>query len=534
MHKATRMFINARILTLDGNNTIASAMALDGNRILALGDKISLQDYVGEKTEIVDVDGKTVMPGFYDAHGHFCIYAEAFFHNIDLNSPPIGTCADFETMYARLREAAARTPEGEWIQAYGFDDTMIAEKRFPTRHELDAVSTRHPIFIKHISHHLGALNTLALQRAGITQDTPDPEGGLIRREPGCSEPSGVIEEMELMGQVMELVPPLSDEQRIEAFERLSLFYASRGTTTALDAAIFHERDVELVSKAQRDGRLYVNFVYYPYNPEHIFPDDTARLKQGGIKLLQDGSIQGFTACLSLPYHTPHNGNVGYRGYPTHKREDLVALITQYHRQGCQCVIHTNGDGATDDVIAAVEAAQKAHPREDTRHLLIHAQTIREDQLDSIARLGILPSFFTSHIYFWGDRHAAIFLGPERTNRLNPMRSALDRGIICTAHQDMPVTPLAPFRSIAACVNRASSSGRVYGVEQRISVLEALYAHTINAAFQNFEENSKGSLEPGKLADFIVLDTDPLACAPDRLADIRVLMTVLGGRTVFTA
>ena len=536
MSEATRMFTNGHILTLDKDSTIATAIAVKGSTILAVGSEADVKKYVGGSTEVIDLAGKTVMPGFYDSHAHFCIYAEAY-STVNLNSPPIGTCPNFEDMFARLAACAEQTPEGQWIQAYGFDDTMIAEKRFPTRHDLDKVTTRHPIFLKHISHHFAVLNTLGLQMAGITKDMADPEGGCIRREEGTQEPNGVIEELELMGKVMAIIPPRSDEQRMEAMEEMANFFASKGYTTAIDAAIVHAHDVELVHKAQQQQRMNVRLVYNPFytTPDlGKLPADTPMLTRSGIKILQDGSIQGFTAYLSKPYHIPYNGDANYKGYATMSRDKLIDIITKYHGEGLQCIVHTNGDAATDDVIAAVEAAQKAHPRKDTRHLIIHAQTIREDQLDKIAELGILPSFFTSHIYYWGDRHANIFLGPERTKRMDPMRSAMNRGIVCTAHQDMPVTPLNPFLSISVCVNRTSCNGNVYGEEQRITVEEALRAHTINGAYQYFEETRKGTLEAGKLADFIVLDTNPLTCAPEKLADICVLATILDGRTVYTA
>ena len=254
---------------------------------------------------------------------------------------------------------------------------------------------------------------------------------------------------------------------------------------------------------------------------------------GGVKLLADGSLQGYTGYLTKPYHTPYQGDPEWRGYPTHSRENLFALIEAAHGRG-QFLIHTNGDAATDDALDALEAAQAKHPRKDCRHILIHAQTIREEQLDRLGAAGYTPSFFTAHVYYWGDRHRDLFLGPERAARMDPMRSALDRGLVITAHCDSPIVPADPLLSIWASVNRLTSSGQVLGPDQRISVLEALRAHTFNPAWQNFQENAKGSIEPGKLADLVVLDANPLEVDPADLRNIGILETIVGGKTVYSA
>ena len=212
---------------------------------------------------------------------------------------------------------------------------------------------------------------------------------------------------------------------------------------------------------------------------------------------------------------------------------MFALIEAAHGRG-QFLIHTNGDAATDDALDALEAAQAKHPRKDCRHILIHAQTIREDQLDRLEAAGYTPSFFTAHIYYWGDRHRDLFLGPERAARMDPMRSALDRGLVITAHCDSPIVPADPLLSIWACVNRLTSSGQVLGADQRISVLEALRAHTFNPAWQNFQDKDKGSIEPGKLADLVILDANPLEADPTALRGIGVLETIVGGKTVYSA
>ena len=346
----------------------------------------------------------------------------------------------------------------------------------------------------------------------------------------------MVEECALFDLVSPRLPVFSREHKVQSIARVSReVYAARGITTALDAGVLDYDGAEALLETYDRGLLAVRVHYNPYY--YLDGDDPRlqsrgdRVRRGGVKIMSDGSIQGFTAYLSRPYHTPFRGDANYRGYPAYPREELFTIIEAAHRKG-QFLIHTNGDGAVDDALDALEAAQAKYPRTDCRHTLVHAQTIRDDQLDRLAGAGFTPTFFVPHVYYWGDRHRDIFLGPERAARMDPIRSALDRGHVCTSHCDTPITPVLPFLSIWVCVNRLTSGGSLLGGEERIPVLEALRAHTINVAWQHFEEGEKGSLEPGKLADYIVLDADPLTCPPEELRDITVRETVVGGETVY--
>ena len=261
-----------------------------------------------------------------------------------------------------------------------------------------------------------------------------------------------------------------------------------------------------------------------------FGDD--RLKLGAIKLVQDGSIQGYTGYLAEPYHVPFMGDRDYRGYPRRSREELSEMVLGLHRAGYQIAIHGNGDAAIDDILEAFEAAQEAFPRPNSRHRIEHCQMVREDQLDRIHALGISPSFFVGHAYYWGDRHRDIFMGPDRAARLSPLNSAVKRGIRFTVHDDTPVTPVRPLQLVWDAVNRETTSGKTLGAEQQIPVYEALKSITLDAAWQNFEEADKGSLEPGKLADFILVSADPFQVEPGTIRDIEVSETFVGGKRVF--
>ena len=387
MPYASQLLFNAVILTLDAHDTVASAIALDGDRILAVGTLEDLAPFVGPDTIRRDMEGKTVMPGFYDAHGHILLTASMLDWE-DLNSPPIGTCRTLEDCLSRLRERAAKTPAGEWILAYGFDDTLMEEKRFPTRTELDSVSTEHPILVQHISIHFGTLNSAGFAALGIDRDTPDPEGGVIRREADGSL-HGVVEERALFDLVSPRLPVFSREHQVQNIARTSReVYAARGITTALDAGVLDYDSAEALRETCERGLLAVRAHINPYyyldrnDPRLHFE---GQITTGGVKIMSDGSLQGFPAFLSKPYHTPFKGDPNYKGYPAYSREELFAIVEEAHRNG-QFLIHANGDGAMDDALDALEAAQAKYPREGCRHILIHAQTIRDDQLDRLGGL----------------------------------------------------------------------------------------------------------------------------------------------------
>ena len=349
MQYASVLLFNAVVLTLDGNDAVASALALDGDRILAVGDRDGLAPLIGPDTECRDMGGAAVLPGFYDAHGHILMAAQGR-GRVNLNSPPLGTCRTLGDILAAIRARAAETPEGEWVLACGLDDTLLTEKRFPSRWELDEAAPHNPVFAQHISGHLCALNSAALKLAGIDRHTPDPAGGIIRRD-ADGEPDGVLEESPVYETIMPLLPTQTREQRIDDLAATTRDYAARGITTAVDAALFSYDDAELLRTVQEQGRLAVRVHVNPFTS--LDPDDPRLafdgkdVTIGGVKLLADGSLQGYTGYLTKPYHTPYQGDPEWRGYPTHSRENLFALVEAAHGRG-QFLIHTNGDAATDD------------------------------------------------------------------------------------------------------------------------------------------------------------------------------------------
>jgi predicted amidohydrolase YtcJ len=527
------------VLTMDGESRVVEALAIEGDRIAAVGSEAEVQPFIEDGARVVHLQGRALLPGFIDAHGHFPgagIYAVL----VDLNSPPIGDVEDIDVLVSRLAARAARSDPGDWVVGMGYDDTLLAERRHPTRADLDRVSREHPVAVWHISGHLASANGLALERLGIDRSTPDPEGGRIRRDAATGEPDGVLEESAVEGlQARLLQPSLLDSLRV--VRRASEIYLAAGVTTAQNgyASTTHMRGLAWLSRL---GLLPLRVVLWPSEEAAealrdgsfaFASPDPLWVRLGAVKLIADGSIQGYTGYLSRPYFVPPGDDRDYRGYPVIARDELIRRVGRHHARGLQVAVHGNGDASIDDILDAFEAAQRAHPRDTARHVVIHAQMARDDQLDRMKALGVIPSFFSLHTFYWGDRHRDIFMGPERAARMSPARSAVDRNLRFTIHADAPVVPMEPLRLVWAAVNRRSRTGATIGAEQRIAAMQALRAVTIDAAYQHFEEADKGSLEPGKLADLVVLDRSPLA-DPRHIDRLRVLETIVGGRSVYRA
>ncbi|MDH3686539.1 MAG: amidohydrolase [Myxococcales bacterium] len=536
---ADRIYRGGPVVTVDDTGRVAEALAVRGGHILAVGTEAEVAVHRGPATEDVDLAGHALLPGFIDAHGHVT-QVGALSIAVNVASPPVGPITDIAQLQAALRERAAGTPAGTWVMGAGYDDALLAEQRHPTRADLDAVSTEHPIAIVHVSLHLIVANSAALAAARITADTPNPEGGVIRRGKDGKEPNGVLEET-AMWAALGALPKPTLEEGFALLEAGIQSYVRAGFTTVQDGATRAE-DWALLRAAADNDRLQVDVISYPVflEAESILAEtvpggEYGRLKLGGIKLILDGSPQGKTAWLSEPYLVPPDGQEpGYHGYPWLQDEEAARVASDAYERGLQLIAHANGDAAAEQLFAAVEKAQAKHGSRDRRTVLIHAQVLREEQVDRIRRLGIIPSFFVSHVFFWGDWHRDSVLGPERAVRISPAASALRRGIPFTFHNDAPVTPPDALRLIAAGVNRTTRSGVVLGPQERVPVAAAVRAVTRDAAFAHFEEGMKGSLEPGKLADLVILSANPLTADLGDLAGIRVLETVKEGKSLFRA
>ncbi|HWE53082.1 MAG TPA: amidohydrolase [Bryobacteraceae bacterium] len=532
--QSTTIYVNGVIVTLDSASRTVQAVATEGDRITAAGTNDEIRKTRGPNTKVVDLNGKTMLPGLIDAHSHFPAAGTEALYSVNLASPPLGDVKNIADLIAALRRKAAVTPKGQWIRGDNYDQNDLAEKRNPTREDLDKASTDHPIFIGQSAGHMGVANSLALKLAGIAKETPDPKVGIYEKDPKTGEPNGIMEENSQA--VARLIPPLTPAQIQEAIKWCAQNYVSQGVTTATIAGGGISRAFWAAGAA---GLVPLRIVAMNYTspaanlpPAKLQGDEM--MKTGlAIKIVHDGSIQGgYTGYLTKPYYLPYKGDKDYIGYPHETREELTALVKKVNRAGYQIAIHANGDAAIDDVIYAYREAQQDFPRTDTRFRIEHAQTAREDQLDAMKELGISPSFFVSHTYYWGDEHRDVFLGPDRAARISPLKSAINRGIRFSIHLDTPVTPMSPLQAAWSAVNRQTKSGKILGPEQRITPLQAIRAITIDAAWQEHDEKIKGSIEPGKFADFVVLAQNPLNVNPLKIRDIPVLETIVGGKTVY--
>ncbi len=535
---ASQVFLGGVVLTMNSDQPIAEAVAIERDRIVAVGNRADVESHIQAGAQVHDLEGRTLLPGFIDAHGHFPASGLRVI-GVDVNSPPIGTTRTISALTVALQAKAAETDAGEWIFGFGYDDTLLAEKRHPTREDLDAASSDHPIFVMHVSGHMAVANSLALELAGIDENTPDPDGGVIVKDPKTGRLTGLLEE-NAAKPLQVIATDFSVWDFIAMVENAAAEYASVGVTTAQSGGV-NLQIAQGLKWASRLGMVPFRLELWPLFDE-LGPKlldgsvDRAslsgdRVRIGAIKIIADGSIQGFTGYLSEPYHVPFHGDPSYRGYPRVSRDDLVDAVSKYHEAGFQLAIHGNGDASIDDIIHAVGEAQRKHPREDARTIVIHSQMAREDQLDDMKRLGMTPSFFAAHTYYWGDRHWSTFMGPDRAARMSPTKSALDRDLRFSVHLDTPVTPMIPVLAVWSAVNRISTGGRVIGEEQRIDPMQALRAVTIDAAWQIFREEELGSIEVGKLADLVVLAGNPLE-QPDAIRDLEVEQTFVGGVTIY--
>jgi predicted amidohydrolase YtcJ len=538
--QADIIFVGENIITVDSAAASADAVAVKGERILAVGRREEILKLQSSETRLIELGERALLPGFIDAHGHVGIQSKLLtFAN--LSPPPVGTINNIADITDELREYIQNKeiPSGQWVVGFGYDDSLLAENRHPNRDELDAVSTEHPIFLLHTSGHLGAANSMALAAVGISADTADPPGGVIRRRPDSNEPDGVLEES-AMFQVYMALPQPGIEQSVEKLVAVQSYYASKGITTVQEGGAT-PLDIDVLNAAASQNKLVLDMVAYPvWRPDTdemptpgVFGEYQQRFKLGGIKLVLDGSPQGKTAYLSAPYHVhPPGQDESYRGYPSYPADVLNRAVEQVLAKNIPLLAHANGDAAAELLVDAVEQATTKLSTSDTRVVMIHAQTVRDDQLDRMAALGMIPSFFSAHTFFWGDWHRDSVLGPARADRISPTHSALERNMVFTVHNDSPVTPPVPIDLIWSTVNRRTRSNDILGPLQRVDTYEAIKAVTIHAAYQYFEENEKGSITAGKLADLVIVSNNPLEIDPGKIRDIKVLETFSHGRSIY--
>ena len=542
---AELIYSGGPILTMNDSAPSAEAVAVRGGRILALGTRAQMEATRGPGTRMINLEGRTMLPGFVDPHGHVAMVGlQAVGAN--LLAAPDGEANDIASLIRILRDWAARNEAAVrrygLIFGFGYDDSQLKERRHPTRDELDQVSTEVPVLIIHTSSHLAAANSKALEKVGITAATPDPVGGVFRRRDGSREPNGVMEENAMIAGAGPLLGSLDEAAWLAMIRAGSEFYASFGYTTCQEGRAMGPTLANLTKAAER-GLLAVDVVAYPDilgaadqlgGPLHGRAYRN-RLRIGGAKISLDGSPQGKTAWLTRPYHViPPGLPPDYRGLQTAPTDATIEAFSRCYERGWQILAHAGGDAAIDLMIGAVREARRRHGPGDRRPVLIHGHVLREDQVDALRDLGIFPALFPMHTFYWGDWHRDSVLGPERAENISPTGWLMSRGMMFTSHHDAPVARPDSMRVLSATVTRRSRTGDIIGPRHRVPVATALKAMTIWAAHQHFEEATKGSIEVGKLADFVVLSDNPLSVDPEALAALKVVETIKEGASIYRA
>jgi predicted amidohydrolase YtcJ len=536
------IYYDGTIITINDAQPQVEAVAVKDGKILAVGAKDELLKSKGDATKLIDLEGRTMLPGFVDAHGHVMGGGlQALSANI--LAPPDGQVKDIPSLQQTLRDWMADNQKAvdkiKLVVGFGYDNAQLAELRHPVREDLDVVSEDLPILLVHQSGHIISVNSKALELGDITANTANPEGGVIQRRADGKEPNGVLEETAAFPLLIKLLGRIGSEGSATFIRAGAELWARFGYTTAQDGRTMPNA-IKAMKGVAADGGLKIDVVSYPdvlvsrdAIKQEVSPIYKNHFRVGGAKLTIDGSPQGFTAWRDRPYYKPvGNYPPGYLGYAAATAEQVGKAIDWAFENDIQILTHANGEAASDQLIAYIAVANKKHGAGDRRPVLVHGQFLRMDQVDSLKSLGIMPSLFPMHTFYWGDWHREHTVGPAFADNISPTGWCVARGMKFSTHHDAPVAFPNSMRVLDATVTRRSRSGDIIGPAQRVDVMTALKAMTIWPAWQHFEEDTKGTLEVGKLADFVILDKNPLAVDPERLDQIKVVETIKEGVTVF--
>ncbi|HHG3404758.1 TPA: amidohydrolase [Vibrio parahaemolyticus] len=541
---ADKIYYGGDILTMSGDKPeYAEAVATLGEKIIYVGSKDGAMEHKFGKTQLVDLKGKTMLPGFVDPHSHvYGVGLQAMVANV-LPSPD-GEADTVAKIIDTLKNAENNNTQRlfiektGWILGFGYDDAQL--DYYPTKADLDKVSTDKPVLIIHTSGHLSVANSKALELAGITSESEDPKGGIIRRMENSQEPNGVLEENAHFAMLFNLNKLIDSELQDRMLEASQGLYAKYGYTTAQEGRAT-SKGYEAMKRASKNDKLMIDLVAYAdmvsssdfMDSEYNTPEYTNHFRIGGVKLNFDGSPQGKTAWLSQPYfHPPHGQDKDYAGYPTFEDQQAYDYVETAFKNEWQVLTHANGDAAIEQFINAVTKANEKLGKQDRRPVLIHGQTMRQDQVDRLAAQGIFPSLFPMHTFYWGDWHVDSVLGHPRADFISPTQAVRKAGLKFSTHHDAPVALPSSFRVLDATVNRTTRTDKVLGADQRVDTYTALQAMTIWPAYQHFEESYKGSIEVGKNADLIILDNNPMKIEPKALKDLNVEETISRGQSVY--
>ncbi len=531
--EADLIFINGPVLTVDKDNTIAEAVAVKDDKIVYVGSKDGVAAFQGEKTEVVDLKGRSLTPGFIDSHLHLGVLGMNSLA-IDCRYPYVKSVEDIKE---KIREMAKVTPKGQWIRGWGYDHTKLAENRHPNKWDLDEAAPDNPVMLTRCCAHISTHNSRSLELMGVDDTTPSPAGGLMERDEQ-GRLTGVMKENAHM-QAMKVAMP-TDEELLKAFEVASNDLVKEGITSLHDSGGYGPKQMRLEEQAVRDGviKQRVNAMIFSFVDNIDFvesyiaaPEKASygdhKFRIGPAKLMIDGSSSGPTAATLEPYCSNPNDY----GILSMEQEKVDDIILRAHKAGYQVTCHAVGDRAVKTILSAIEKALKAYPKENHRHRVEHCAIINDELLTKIKELKIVPVPQPIFFYEFGDGYMVNY-GKERVDHMFTCKSYIDNGIIAAGSSDCPITFSYPLLGIHLAVNRTTQTGQKISQNERITKEQALRMFTYNGAYASFEEDFKGSIEVGKAADLAVLSESYFDCADEGLKDIKIDMTVIDGKIVY--
>ncbi len=533
---------NARVITVDPRQPAAEAFAIRDGRFLAVGSSAEIRRLAGASAQMIDAKGCTIVPGFIDTHNH--LDGATLLSGILVGNPFEVEFVSIDSVVGKLREPAAGTPAGEWVEGFFFDDTKVKEGRTLTVHDLDAVSTKHPVAVHHRGGHTSFYNSRAFQMAGIGEQTPNPPGGTFERDAGGQLTGRVSDTAKAVfysigrrklfdvASVGPEGPHNSEQVEIEGLTHMSKMFARYGVTT-----VHHEGGgLAIVQKVRAAGKLLHRVSYEPWageldevialGLESGFGDERIRIGATSEHVV-DGSFSERTMAMSQPYPGSK-----YKGNVTTTQEDLNAWVERVHRCGVQVNCHANGDVAIAMYLTALERAQRLWPRPDARPKITHCTLVDDSLVQRIRALRAAPSLFTTYAYYNSDKF--VYYGDDLMKRCMAYRSLLDAAVNAAGGSDFFPGPFDPRMAIQGMVTRTGWDGKTWGANQRISLDDAIRVNTLNGAWNSGEEQRKGSITAGKLADFVQFGVDLRSTPTDRIKDIPIVRTVVGGQTVYQA
>ena len=525
-------FVNGEIISVNSRNEVFEACLIEDNKIIAVGTTEEIQQQITSSTNIIDLHGRSVLPGLIDAHMHLFLYGNTLMH-LNCKEPAIHS---IQELLEKLAAIVQKTEKGQIIRVFGFNELMVTEQRYPTLQELDNLTEEHPIVITRTCGHIGIVNSAALQVAGINEATPDPQGGTIEKD-GSGKFTGRLIENAFL-QFNQYVT-YRDDELLKALTKAQEQLWANGITSVHDAGGFDENSFRIMQQASHNKQIKVR-IYAMIGSLNDCETFTKNMLQAGVvthtgndyfkigpaKLFTDGSSTGPTIATREPY-TSDPDNYGYLMYT---EEELYSIFSKAHQNGYQLTVHAQGDKAIEQYLNVIERLVLEHPRDDHRHRVEHLGVCPPDLQDKARALKVIPVLNPSFPYEFGESYIRNY--GERTDYMYAARDLLDRGIVVAAGSDAPITTVNPFVGIYTAVARLTRQGTPFGQEQTVSLMDAIRMYTYNAAYASFDDRIKGSIEPGKLADLVILDRSLLNCPIEEIAEVKVDVTLFDGEVVF--